>query len=153
MISQIYRSLLTIGCILFLSSVIVFGLPVNKGWAANSFTPIASIERVKAGAKDLEGKTQEAIGNVTGNTKNQVIGKAKQAEADVRNAAEDVKDNVKLPERVKAGARDLEGKTQEAIGNVTGDRRDQIIGKGKQVESSTRNLLEDAKDTFQELFE
>ena len=153
MISRIYRSLLTISITLFISFTVVFGISINNSWAADPFTPIASIERVKAGAKDLEGKTQEAIGNLTGNAKNQTIGKAKQAEADVRNATEDFKDRVKLPERVKSGAKDLEGKTQEAIGNLTGDRKDQMVGKAKQAESKTRNLIEDAKDKVQELFE
>jgi uncharacterized protein YjbJ (UPF0337 family) len=151
MLSQIYRSLVTISFILFFSSVIVFGLPVNTSWAATSFTPIASIERVKAGAKDLEGKTQEAIGKVTGNTKEQAIGRAKQSEADVRSASEDTKE--KVSERVKASAKNLEGRTQEAIGKVTGDRKDQVVGKAKQVESKTRNLLEDTKDKVKQLFE
>jgi uncharacterized protein YjbJ (UPF0337 family) len=52
----------------------------------------ATAGRVKAGAKDFEGKTQESIGNVTGNQGDRLAGKAKQAEAKVRNAVEDVKD-------------------------------------------------------------
>jgi len=51
--------------------------------------------RAKAAAKNVEGKVQEAVGDLTGNSKEQVQGKAKQAEAKVRNAAEDVKDEVK----------------------------------------------------------
>lgn len=51
--------------------------------------------RAKATAKNVEGKVQEAVGDLTGDTKNQVEGKAKQAEAKVRHAAEDVKDQVK----------------------------------------------------------
>ncbi|WP_103666396.1 CsbD family protein [Pseudanabaena sp. BC1403] len=51
--------------------------------------------RAKATAKNVEGKVQEAVGDLTGDTKNQVEGKAKQAEAKVRHAAEDVKDEVK----------------------------------------------------------
>jgi uncharacterized protein YjbJ (UPF0337 family) len=51
--------------------------------------------RAKAAAKNVEGKVQEAVGDLTGNTKDKVQGKAKQAEANVRNAAEDVKDKVK----------------------------------------------------------
>jgi uncharacterized protein YjbJ (UPF0337 family) len=51
--------------------------------------------RAKAAAKNVEGKVQETVGDLTGNTKDQVQGKAKQAEAKVRNAAEDVKDEVK----------------------------------------------------------
>ena len=51
--------------------------------------------KVKATAKNVEGKVQEAVGDMTGDTKNQLEGKAKQAEAKVRHAAEDVKDEVK----------------------------------------------------------
>jgi len=51
--------------------------------------------RAKAAAKNVEGKVQETVGDMTGNTKDQLQGNAKQAEARVRNAAEDVKDEVK----------------------------------------------------------
>jgi uncharacterized protein YjbJ (UPF0337 family) len=158
MISQIYRSLLTIGLISCLSFFLVFGLVIDNSWAASFETgssrpQIAIMERAKAAAKDLEGKTQEAIGNVTGDAKNQIAGKAKQAEANMRNATEDVKDNLKLPEHLKANAKGLEGKTQEAIGNVTGDRKDQFSGKAKQVEAKTRNLMEDATDKVKGMFE
>ena len=88
-----------------------------------------------------------------GDTQNQIAGKAKQAEADVRNAAEDIRDKVKLPERVMSATKNMEGKTQEAIGNVTGDRRDQVAGKAKQMESKTRNLMEDAKDKLKDMLE
>ncbi|MBD2626555.1 CsbD family protein [Trichormus variabilis] len=52
-------------------------------------------ERAKATAKNLEGKAQEAVGNVTGDPKDKAEGQAKQAESEVRHAVEDVKDNVK----------------------------------------------------------
>ncbi|WP_017298279.1 CsbD family protein [Nodosilinea nodulosa] len=52
-------------------------------------------DRVKAAAKNAEGKIEEAVGDLTGNHEAQVKGKAKQAEANVRNAAEDIKDQVK----------------------------------------------------------
>lgn len=52
----------------------------------------ATAGRIKADAKDFEGKTQESIGDVTGNQGDRLAGKAKQAEAKVRNAVEDVKD-------------------------------------------------------------
>jgi uncharacterized protein YjbJ (UPF0337 family) len=51
--------------------------------------------RAKATAKNVEGKVQEAVGDMTGDTKNQAEGKANQGEAKVRHAAEDVKDEVK----------------------------------------------------------
>ena len=161
MILQIYRSLLNIGLISILSFTLVFGLAVKNSSAEQSFTQlvnqphtaIATMGKIKATAKDLEGKTQEAIGNVTGDAKNQIIGKAKQAEADARKATENIKDGVKLPERVNANVENLEGKTQEAFGNLTGDRRDQVTGKAKQIESKTRNLMEDAKDKLKGMLE
>jgi uncharacterized protein YjbJ (UPF0337 family) len=52
-------------------------------------------ERAKAAAKNVEGKAQEAFGDVTGDPKHEVEGEAKQAEAEARNAKEDVKDAVK----------------------------------------------------------
>lgn len=52
-------------------------------------------ERAKAVAKNIEGKVQEAVGNVTGDQQAQVEGRAKQAEAEMRHAKEDVKDDVK----------------------------------------------------------
>jgi uncharacterized protein YjbJ (UPF0337 family) len=55
-----------------------------------------SIEnRVKAAAKNVEGKVEEAIGDLTNNHEAQFKGQAKQAEASIRNATEDLKDEVK----------------------------------------------------------
>jgi uncharacterized protein YjbJ (UPF0337 family) len=52
----------------------------------------ASAGRVKASAKEFEGKTQESIGNVTGNQGDLLAGKEKQVEAKIRNKVEDVKE-------------------------------------------------------------
>lgn len=52
-------------------------------------------EKAKATAKNIEGKLQEAAGNITGDPQDQAEGKAKQAEAKVRHTVEDVKDEVK----------------------------------------------------------
>ncbi len=52
-------------------------------------------DKAKATAKNIEGKLQETVGNVTGDPKDQAAGKAKQAEAKVRHTVEDVKDEVK----------------------------------------------------------
>lgn len=52
-------------------------------------------ERGKATARNLEGKAQEAWGNLTGDPSDQAAGKMKQTEAQVRHAKEDVKDQVK----------------------------------------------------------
>lgn len=52
-------------------------------------------DKAKATAKNIEGKVQEGIGNVTGNPDDQAEGKAKQAEAEVRHGVENAKDAVK----------------------------------------------------------
>ena len=52
-------------------------------------------DRAKATGKDIEGKVQEAAGKVTDDPQAQAAGKAKQAEAKVRHAAEDLKDDTK----------------------------------------------------------
>ncbi len=52
-------------------------------------------DRAKATAKNIEGKVQEAVGNLTGDPKDQVEGKEKQAEAKILHTIEDVKDEVK----------------------------------------------------------
>lgn len=52
-------------------------------------------ERAKATAKNIEGKVQDAVGQVTGDTEDQAEGKLKQAEASARHAKEDVKDDLK----------------------------------------------------------
>ena len=52
-------------------------------------------EKAKAAAKDVEGKVQEAAGKATDNTEAQAKGKAKQAEASVTKAKENIKDGIK----------------------------------------------------------
>ena len=51
--------------------------------------------RAKATAKNLEGKVQKAVGDITGDPKTQAEGKEKQSEAKIRHAVEDVKDQAK----------------------------------------------------------
>jgi uncharacterized protein YjbJ (UPF0337 family) len=52
-------------------------------------------DRAKATAKNIEGKVQEAVGDLTGDPKDQAEGKAKQAEAEARHTVENIKDEVK----------------------------------------------------------
>ena len=51
--------------------------------------------RLEATAKNIEGKIQEAAGEITGDPKLKAEGKAKQAEAEVRHSVENIKDEVK----------------------------------------------------------
>ena len=68
----------------------------DSTFSASRFSLLATTGRVKAEAKKFEGKTQESIGNVTGNQGDRLAGKAKQAEAKVRNVVEDVKDKANM---------------------------------------------------------
>lgn len=52
-----------------------------------------------------------------------------------------------LEERAKATAKNIEGKVQDAVGRVTGDREAQVEGKAKQVEAEARHAKEDVKDS------
>jgi uncharacterized protein YjbJ (UPF0337 family) len=57
-----------------------------------------------------------------------------------------------LEDRAKATAKNVEGKVQEAFGNLTGDEGDKIEGKAKQTEAATRHVSEDAKDAVKDTF-
>jgi uncharacterized protein YjbJ (UPF0337 family) len=52
-------------------------------------------DRVQATGKNLEGKAQEVLGNITGDPEDKAEGKAKQTQAQGSHAVEDVKDKVK----------------------------------------------------------
>ena len=80
----------------FLIISLVFCLGIFTAFTAEvslAQTQIATtMNRVEATTKNIEGKVQETLGNVTGNKKDQFMGKAKQAESKVRSAVEDIKD-------------------------------------------------------------
>lgn len=141
------------------TTMMTLGLGSASSWASmlptssTSSTYLASMGRAEAVAKDVEGKTQEAVGRLTGDRQDQFMGQAKQAESQARNAVEDAKDGLdSLSERAKAASDIVGGKAQEAMGNVTGDRQDQLMGQAKQAEGEARNVVEDVKDRIQDMF-
>ncbi|MGB3493519.1 MAG: hypothetical protein WBA57_12370 [Elainellaceae cyanobacterium] len=107
--------------------------------------------QTKAAAKTNEGRAQEAIGNMTGDPQDQFMGQAKQVEGRIRGAAADVQDQMQLKGRAKAVTKNIEGKTQSAIGKATGNFGDQVAGSAKQIESQARNAVEDVKDMTQDI--
>ncbi len=52
-------------------------------------------DRIDATMKNLEGKAQEMVGEVTGDPEDKAEGKLKQAEAEAQHSVEDAKDKVK----------------------------------------------------------
>ncbi len=76
---------------------------------APSTTPIviaAMTDKMSAKAKEAEGKMQSAYGEVTGDTGQQIKGKAKQVQASAMNAKEAVKDGAKSVARKASDASD-----------------------------------------------
>lgn len=53
-------------------------------------------------------------------------------------------------DKVKATMKNLEGKAQEAIGNITGDPQDRAEGKAKQIEAAAQHAKENVKDGLKE---
>lgn len=73
---------------------------ISTGYYCNKFsikrlTKMTIEDRLKATAKNIEGKVQEAIGEVTGNPQDKAEGQEKQAEAQLQHSVENVKDNIK----------------------------------------------------------
>lgn len=52
-------------------------------------------DKIDATAKNIEGKVQSTIGELTGDTKMEAEGEQKQAEAKARHAIENIKDKAK----------------------------------------------------------
>ena len=51
---------------------------------------------------------------------------------------------------MKATAKNMKGKAQETIGNITGDKKDQLAGKAKQAQASGDHAVEDLKDAVRD---
>ncbi len=118
-------------------------------------------DKVKAAAKNVEGKIQETIGNVTGDTSDQLEGKAKQVEgtardkaADVGQGIDDAKDDATSGgsvDKVKAAAKNVEGKAQDTFGRLTDSPEDQLAGKAKQAEAEVQNAAGDVKNKVRKM--
>lgn len=92
LIEQIRSFFLTIVLTIVLAVTVAFNFGTIDAWAANLPTQLANLNRAEAMTKNIEGKAQEALGNLTGDPKDQLMGKAKQVESQGRNATEDIKD-------------------------------------------------------------
>lgn len=107
--------------------------------------------KLEATGKNIEGKLQEFVGNLTGNPQDIVEGQAKQSEAEMRHHVENVREKQEssgLPNRLEATGKNIEGKLQEFVGDVTGNPRDKVEGKTKQAEAHVRHTVENIKDSF-----
>lgn len=129
--------------IVFMATAIAFGMAPANSWAATSVSqPSTQIAwgwgRGKAVGKNLEGKAQEGSSQITGDPKDQIVGKMKQTESQARNVAEDMKESVSP--KIKAYTKNIEGKFQDAAGTISGNNRAQEIGKAKQQEAQKLSI-------------
>jgi uncharacterized protein YjbJ (UPF0337 family) len=102
--------------LLSLASVAALVVTLMIQWPAtamashtSSITPITIAtmsDKMSAKAKEAEGKMQSAYGEVTGDTGQQIKGKAKQVQASAMNAKEAVKDGTKAVARKASDASD-----------------------------------------------
>jgi uncharacterized protein YjbJ (UPF0337 family) len=102
-IQQLQRFFLITSLAVSLATIIAFQFGTTDSWATTSLaqlisqpqTQITTMNRAKSVAKSMEGKAQEVIGNITGDFKDQFMGKAKQLEGQAGNAVEDVKETIR----------------------------------------------------------
>ncbi len=58
-----------------------------------------------------------------------------------------------IEDRVSATAKNVEGKIQEAVSEITGDPKDKIEGQAKQDEAATIHAREDLKDKAKDVID
>lgn len=56
-----------------------------------------------------------------------------------------------IKDRVDATLKNIEGKVQEAVGELTGNPQDQAEGKAKQVEARVKHTQENLKEKAQDI--
>ncbi len=58
-----------------------------------------------------------------------------------------------IEDRVEAVAKNIDGKIQEAVGEVTGDPKDKIEGQAKQDQAAAIHVKEDIKDQAKDVID
>jgi uncharacterized protein YjbJ (UPF0337 family) len=98
--------------------------------------------RVKSVVKNVEGKGQEALGNLTGNAEDKVTGQAKQGEAAVQSKVEDAKDKIgEVKDDLVDKAKNVAEKVHDGLENA----KDSIVDTAKKVSDKVHDGIEDVK--------
>jgi uncharacterized protein YjbJ (UPF0337 family) len=58
-----------------------------------------------------------------------------------------------LKNRARAAAKNIAGKVQSAVGDVTGDPKDQAEGREKQIEATVLHTIENVKDDVKQMID
>ena len=104
---SIRRRLLSLASVAALVITLMIQWPATATAMASQAPFFAAMtDKMSAQAKGAEGKLQSAYGEITGDTGQQVKGKAKQVQASAMNAKEAVKDGAKATARKASDAAD-----------------------------------------------
>jgi uncharacterized protein YjbJ (UPF0337 family) len=97
--AMVWLAGVVITSIVFLKPLPALALAVHDSPDSNPMATMSFVaampNRVKAMAKDTEGKLESTVGDLTGDTKRQIKGKAKQGQASAMKAGEDLKEVAK----------------------------------------------------------
>ncbi len=94
--------------------------------------------RITGGAKELGGKVQGTVGDLTGSKQDSVEGRAREAAGQAENLYGQAKDAVRdAAEHVADTARDLGGKVRDAVGNFVGS--DDVEGRTRRAQGSAED--------------
>jgi uncharacterized protein YjbJ (UPF0337 family) len=102
---------------------------------------MVDIDRVTGAAKELGGKVQGTVGDLTGSKRDSVEGRAREAQGAAENLYGQAKDTVRdAADHVAETARDIGGKVRDAVGNLVGSN---------DVEDHARRAKGAAEDTYE----
>jgi len=147
---QVRKFSLTISLVVFIATAITFGFAPKNSWAAtpliaSSNQPSSQIAfgwgKAKAATKGMEGNVQEAVGDLTGNRKDQVMGRAKQAESRARSGEAEAKEA--MQSKVKSG--------EDKLKKAADKSREEIRDKTNQAERNANNAVKDMKAKGREM--
>jgi uncharacterized protein YjbJ (UPF0337 family) len=98
-------------------------------------------DRITGAAKELGGKVQGAVGDLTGSKRDSVEGRAREAQGTAENLYGQAKDTVRdAAEHVADTARDIGGKVRDTVGGLSGS---------DDVEDRARRAQGAASDTYE----
>ena len=120
-------------------------------------------DRITGTAKELGGKVQGAVGDLTGSKRDAVEGRAREAQGTAENLYGQAKDAVRDGvDQVADTARELGGKVRDTVGNLVGsgevgDRARQAQGAAgetyERAERAVRNAGREAYDQAEDAYE
>lgn len=128
LLHQIRKIFTTIGLVVFISTAMTFSFSSGSSWAIpllttsidQPYVSVVTMNQAKAmdQAKNVEGKAQEGIGNMTGDLNAQSAGKAKQFDA---NTQESILESIDNPNYQPDGQNK---KSRKAVECLEDDARD-----------------------------